>query len=344
MDHLWALARRHALRPLTARALRAHGLDLPASIHSDVLALSAQGLRLTQALLDIHLAFSAQNIRLLGYKGPALSALLHRNVAMREFVDIDILIPAHDVTAAIDILKRLGYVGDQQLRPKQDRDFRKTASNFTFLHPETSVSIELHWQVAHRFSGIAFDFEDLWERRITVDLGNGQAIPTFSPTDQLLILALHGARHFWESIGWVADIAYLLQRGDLDFQAIRLRTKLLRLTGIVAWALRLTEQIFDIEVPNTLLDAPSASLDRALDLSYRRINADAVPPELTYAEHSAFAGLLGPLPVRLAYFTRLLFTPGTTDWADRDLPERMHFAYPMVRISRVLRKSVRPAK
>ena len=85
-------------------------------------------------------------------------------------------------------------------------------------------------------------------------------------------------------------------------------------------------------------------LDRALSLSYRRINADVVAPELTFSEHTAFASLLGPLPTRAAYFMRLLFTSGPTDWAERPLPDRLHFAYPMLRISRVARKSMRPAK
>jgi hypothetical protein len=344
LGRLWTVARRHALRPLAARALRARGVELPPSIQGDVLALSADSLRFTQALLEIQDEFSAKSIRLLGYKGPALSALLHGNVAMREFVDIDVLISTNDLSAAVNILEQLGYVSDQKLTPKQDRDFRKTASNFTFLHPETRVSIELHWQIAHRFSGIAFDFEDLWQRRFAVDLGNGQAIATFSPSDQLLILALHGARHFWESLGWVADIAYLLQRNDLDFDTVWPRAKSLRLTGMTAWALRFTQECFGgapRSIPN---EVSLSSIDHALSLSYHRANAESIPPELTFAEHFAFAALLESLSTRLAYFTRLLFTPGTADWADRDLPEHMHFAYPMVRISRVLRKSVRPAK
>ena len=66
--------------------------------------------------------------------------------------------PAPDVAAATDILKRIGYVGDQQLTQKQDRHFRSTASNFTFLHPTTRVSVELHWQIAMRYSGMPWSW------------------------------------------------------------------------------------------------------------------------------------------------------------------------------------------
>lgn len=307
------------------------------------LALSAHGLRLTHALIEIQQAFAARNIRLLGYKGPALAALLHHNVALREFLDLDLLISADDLETAVATLEQMGYVADQHLTAKQDRHFRATASNFTFLNRETAVSVELHWQIALRYSGVRFDFEDLWSRRIEVDLG-GSSLATFSPCDQLLVLALHGARHFWESLCWTADIAYLLRRPDLDFVCLWRQAASLRLSGLVAWALRLAHECFGSEIPATPHELSRSSLERALALSYRRINADIVAPELTFSEHAAFARLLGPASIQLVYFTRLLFTPGPTDWAEGSLPDRLHFAYPMLRISRVVRKSVRAAK
>ena len=341
---MWQLATRHGLRPLLARALSTRSVELPPSLQTERLALSADSLRFTHALIEIQQAFAAQNIRLLGYKGPALAVFLHQNVALREFLDLDILISAIDLDAALVALERMGYVGDQRLTAKQDRDFRATASNFTLLNRETGVSVELHWQVALRFSGVQFDFDELWSRRVAVALGNGHSVSTFSPADQLLVLALHGARHFWESLCWTADIAYLLRRPDLDFDLVWPRAKSLRLSGLVAWALRLTHECFSSDMPPIPKEVSVSLLDRALSLSYRRINADVVAPELTFSEHTAFASLLGPLPTRAAYFMRLLFTSGPTDWAERPLPDRLHFAYPMLRISRVARKSMRPAK
>lgn len=343
MARLWKQATRHGLRPLLARALSTHGVTLPTVVQEERFALSAESLRLTHALIEIQQAFAARNIRLLGYKGPALAALLHQNVALRESLDLDILISFDDLSAAVAALERMGYIADQRLTAEQDRQFRATASNFTFLHRETGVSVELHWQIALRYSGVRFDFEDLWKRRAQVDLG-GDTVSTFSPSDQLLVLALHGARHFWESLCWAADIAYLLRRSDLDVAAAWSRAASLKLTGLVAWALRLAHECFGCDLPVTPEGVPISSLNRALSLSYRRINADVIAPELTFSEHAAFARLLGPAPTRLLYFARLLFTPSPTDWAERPLPEHLHFAYPMLRISRVVRKTVRAAK
>ena len=340
---LWEHAKRHGLRPLLARALSGQAVALSTQIQEERLALSAHSLRLTQALMEIQQAFAAQNIRLLGYKGPALGALLHQNVAVRESLDLDILVSAADLTCAAAALEHMGYVGDQHLTAKQDRQFRATASNFTFLHRGTRVSVELHWQIALRYSGVRFDFEDLWERRTRVGLG-GDAIATFSPSDQLVILALHGARHFWESLCWTADIAYLLRRPDLDWAAAWGRARSLHLTGVVSWALRLVHDCFGSDIPALPNGISATSLDRALTLTYRRINAETVAPELTFSEHRAFAGLLGSASRQLLYFTRLLFTPSPTDWTECPLPDRLHFAYPMLRLSRIMRKSVRAAK
>lgn len=340
---LWDQATRHGLRPLLARALSERGVALPARMQEERLALSAHSLRLTHALIEIQQVFAAREIRLLGYKGPALAALLHQNVALREFLDLDLLISLPDLSAAIAALEQMGYIADQHLTAKQDRDFRATASNFTFLNRETGVSVELHWQIALRYSGVCFDFEDLWKRRTQVDVA-GESIATFSPSDQLLVLALHGARHFWESLCWAADIAYLLRRSDLDFAAVWPKAASLKLAGLAAWALRLAHDCFGSNIPPIPNEVPPPSVDRALALSHRRINADIVAPELTFSEHAAFARLLGPTSTQLVYFARLLLTPSPTDWAERPLPERLHFAYPMLRISRVVRKSVRAAK
>jgi hypothetical protein len=340
---LWKQATRHGLRPLLARGLSAQGVALSTPIQEERLALSAHSLRLTQALIEIQQAFAAQNIRLLGYKGPALAALLHQNVALRESLDLDILVSAADLTCAAAALEQMGYVGDQHLTAKQDRHFRATASNFTFFRRETGVSVELHWQIALGYSGVRFDFEDLWKRRSRVDLG-GDFIATFSLSDQLLVLALHGARHFWESLCWTADIAYLLRHPDLDLTWAWDRARSLHLTGVVSWALRLVHDCFGSDIPALPHEVSATSLDRALTLTYRRINADAVAPELTLSEHTAFAKLLGPASTQLLYFTRLLFTPGPTDWVERPLPDRLYFAYPMLRLSRIMRKSVRTAK
>jgi len=344
IPHLWKSAARHGLRPLLASALPRHNAALTPTMQADLFSLSATSLRFTQALLEIHTVFAAKGIRLLGYKGPALAALLHHSVALREFFDIDVLIPAAEVPAATEILKTMGYVGDQRLTQQQDRHFRSTASNFTFLHPDTRVSVELHWQIAMRYSGVTFDFEELWQRHVEVDLGNGRVVPTFSRPDQLLILALHGARHVWESLCWLADLAHLLCGNDVDFGLLWPRAKQLGLSGILAWALRLTNECFGGRQPWVPDEVSQSALERAAALSYRRLNAEIVAPELTFAEHSAFAALLGSVPARFKYFSRLLLTPWPTDWADQPLPEHLHFAYPMLRISRVLRRSVRPAK
>ena len=43
---------------------------------------------------------------------------------------------------------------------------------------------------------------------MTVEIG-GQRLRTFSIEDTLVMLCVHGAKHFWERLGWVLDIAKL---------------------------------------------------------------------------------------------------------------------------------------
>ena len=49
----------------------------------------------------------------------------------------------------------------------------------------------------------------LWERLETVSLAD-TPVRTLAPEDLLLILCVHGAKHYWSRLGWICDIAALL--------------------------------------------------------------------------------------------------------------------------------------
>jgi len=332
-----ALAKRHGLRPLLINRLRQ--LDPAANdLREETIGITAHNLRATAALIEIAAGFANANIRVMGYKGPALAALLHRNVALREFLDLDLLVSRTDVPAAVTILEGLGYARDLRLTEAQQRDYLSNASTFTFEHRSTRLPIELHWQLSNRYTGVRFHFDDLWARKVQVDLGSGNTIPTFSPMDQLLVLALHGTRHFWESLCWLVDIAYLLDRHPLDFDRVFRESARLHLTGMVILALQLAHSCLGLNVPAYPAFDPEV-IRQSLALCFRRINTASSPTALSLAEHRAFAKLLGDRRAMLRYFVLLMSTPGPAEWAEFPLPDRLHFAYPLVRLVRMMRRA-----
>jgi putative nucleotidyltransferase-like protein len=339
--HLGVLARRHALTPLFSAALARAGL-LPCDLADKSRSLAARNLQQTQELLNIMRSFDEHGIRCLGFKGPSLALLLHNNVGLREFLDLDLLVPTDDAIRAIASLRELELIPDSEFTEPQLRQLLHHGTDLTFLKKASETSVELHWQIAHAYVGPQFEFDLLWDRRIAVEFGSHRW-PTFSPSDQLLLLSLHGIRHFWESLCWVADVAYLLARFDLDWDYIGAAAEHLQLAGCIEVALTLAREYFGVSPASQpgyrLLPTDGQAVQRAIQLSMQRIANAHNPPELSQQEHLALAALFGGRFARIRYLSRLVWADGPTEWDQVKLPPSLHSLYKVVRLYRLMRRT-----
>src|SRR6185437_16691088 len=57
---------------------------------------------------------------------------------------------------------------------------------------------------------LALDGEDLWRRAVRIEL-EGAAVLTLAPADHLLYLCAHGAKHGWQALGGICDLAELIR-------------------------------------------------------------------------------------------------------------------------------------
>src|SRR5207247_10696100 len=77
---------------------------------------------------------------------------------------------------------------------------------------------EIQWRIAPRYFSFPLDYGSLWERLRPIVLGDRKVL-TLSPEDSLLILCVHGAKHLWERLGWICDVAELVRAHDgLDWR------------------------------------------------------------------------------------------------------------------------------
>src|ERR1700732_4780989 len=70
------------------------------------------------------------------------------------------------------------------------------------------VSVDLHWRTAPPHYPVRLKSSIVWRAQDTVRLAEAD-IPIPGPEPNLLLLAVHGARHAWERLGWLADLAWL---------------------------------------------------------------------------------------------------------------------------------------
>src|SRR5262249_8499074 len=151
-----------------------------------------------------HLANSG--IEVVPYKGPALALFAYNDLALRRYVDLDIMVRKSDVLRARDLLIADGYYQTRQLSLDQQQRLFRTQHNLQFSRSGHKLIVELHWEVASHLFASSVQAEELWQNLATIEL-NEVAVKTLSAEDLLFSLCVHGSRHLWERLSWICDIA-----------------------------------------------------------------------------------------------------------------------------------------
>jgi hypothetical protein len=171
---------------------------------------SLQNMRLTGELLKLLNVFEAQGVPTIPYKGPVLAASVYGNLGLREFVDIDVLVPEQDVFRAQELLLAEGYQPQYWLTPAQEAAFRRYNCEHSFVHSNREGAVDLHWAIAERHLSFPLDLEGLWGRLDRISLG-GRDVSTLSPEDLLLVLCVQGFKDAWERLKHICDVAEVIR-------------------------------------------------------------------------------------------------------------------------------------
>jgi hypothetical protein len=170
---------------------------------------TARALFLASELSRILQAFESSGIPAYPFKGPALSVMLYGDPARRQSKDLDILVPKEGVRKAIDCLDSLGYGARASLAGHRLAAHRRTEYELQFFRRDGKLTVEIQWAVVPGFFG--FDHEKLGiGSKLANRSWSGLAFPVLPPEETLLLLCVHGAKHLWCKLGWIADVAGLL--------------------------------------------------------------------------------------------------------------------------------------
>ena len=205
----------HGLLPWLARALAASGSSDTANAPVSAAASAAAARTLGQArrLVELCSALDHAGVPVLPFKGPALSLQLYGEVALRESVDLDVMVPLDRYRDARAALLALG------LPPRGGHSERQERTLFAWLghapFGRGADFVELHWRFADRRFPFALDLAPALARAHTIRFG-GSALPALAADDLLVVLAMHGSRHLYERLEWLAGVTRLLaaHRGE----------------------------------------------------------------------------------------------------------------------------------
>ncbi len=342
------LAERHGVRPVLNRALKRFAKGLVPQAIMDELELFARknarvNLRLTAELISAVETLAKNGVSALPFKGPTLAALGYGNVALREFFDLDILIERRDLPAASKSLKLLGYHPQPNLADgiiQEGGAFLDSYKVLAFAHTTSGCVIELHWELSPGYLPFAMTLADLRERAVKCDPA-GRPMTTFCPEDLVLYLCVHGAKHHWKCLCWIADIAWLLRTcSPIGWEMLLKQARLQRSERMLWLGLWLTVMLLDIDLP-----AEAVELMKK-DMAARKLALQVCD----WISRDAGGGSPPGVAARLGFFRKLrdgrldglrtmfnlIATPNIADWEFLRLPPALSFLYPLVRPLRIL--------
>ncbi len=342
-----ALARMHGLSPLVFRHLcETLGEDLPKEVYAELWngqrRLERHNSQMTADLQRILETFGEHGIPAIPYKGPTLAMAAYGDLALREYGDLDLLLRRSDILRAKDLLARMDFMPEYDLSPEAERRLLRSRSRYhmALLREQPRLLVELHWKTDPEFPVEPVGDESWWANLASFRLGE-RDLPSFSPSELMLVLCLHGTKHFWASLGWLVDIAELIrQQAGLDWPWIIKRAEALHADRRLALGLILVRDVLEVELP----EAVQAWLHRQVEAT--RV-AGLVCSELfdpDASERSAFARLQLNFRLyqswgqRLRHVIDVVFNPGLVEWSGTNLPRPLFFLYQPIRWFRLLRK------
>ena len=219
--------------------------------------IALHALTLLQELIRIVREFQAARIPFAVIKGPQLARMLYGREALKESVDIDLmLVHQADLAKAHDVLSRLGYkwsTMDAYHAGLKRKVFLIAKREVQYTSPASRCTIDLHARPGANAYLTAGRFRELLTTLVPFDL-EGTPVMVLPDEAYFVYLCYHGALHQFSRLAWLMDIRAFLQvkKNTLDYEAVRNIARTLRAERPVGLAVQLLEDYFGDEIPKPL--------------------------------------------------------------------------------------------
>lgn len=315
----------HGMMGVMYDRLSRHAADLvPAAVmhlmKREASAVQVRNLRMMHELLRMGQWFHDARLPLITFKGPLLAQAYYGNLAFRQFGDIDVLVPPDRLSEAWSILQDHGYHCRRQLSVEQAKDCARADLGREF--EKGGVTVEVHGQLLNRALTFRLHADAVWERATPTTMG-APGLYELAPTDLLLYLCAHGAKHHWSRLLWASDVARVLNHHpDLDWTTARQRARTIGSLRTLLLGVALAQRWFSVAVPTGA--ERDIRADRAVASLIRDIEANWLGTDLGLHRPAGWATLRFTLRTRqrlrdnwpmMAHYARLAVTPTENDRA-----------------------------
>lgn len=335
------IADRHGVLPMLWRFACSNPDAVPdsflATLRADFFGNALRNLALARQLVRTAGALDRASVQMIALKGPALTLDGYGDLAMRQFVDLDILIHSTDLPRAAEILVAEGY-NSRGLEPGARGAGFFLSYEDQFTSQLGAGPIDVHWRLAPDYFPFAPDEDSLWSGAAQIEI-EGTPIRTLAPADHLLFVVAHATKHGWPVLGNVCDVAAIVRsHPELDWGAIAARARQSNCERMLMLGLTLASDLAGARIVEPLLsNSHSDSRVRALAKSITARMFDKGG-----GRSGLFHEFVVPLRSiestrdRARYLVGLVFKPTIVDWEFMALPAHFYWLYYAIRPLRLM--------
>jgi len=343
---LLQLARKHSVFGLVAsRFLDCGEGALPPEISEELRerhrAQVLSTLRFAAEMFRVLDRFTASGVQALVIKGPVLSARCYGDPGLRQYGDLDLIVRDKDILRSTELMMSLGYEPRVPLTAIQAK---KIPGEYVFRESSTKLVVEFHTELTFRYHPRPLPIEKLFERQVRVKI-DAHDVPALSPEDELILISIHGAKHFWEQLSYIADVAAFVSKQDLDWARVRSSAEEVGGERMLNVGLRLAADVLGAPLPENV--AALVRSDRAagslVGQIIRWLPAAGAPPGIL-ARAIFRMRMRGGVFAGPAYLFRLSFSPTEEDWMEGARNKRHWFLDALGRPFRLARKYGKESK
>jgi len=281
-------------------------------------------------------SFAAAGIEALVIKGPVLSARCYGDPGFRQYGDLDLVVRDRDILRSTELMMNLGY---EPSVPVAAIRAKKIPGEYVFRQSGTKLLVEFHTELTFRYHPRPLPVEKLFSRQARVSI-DAHEIPALSPEDELLLICIHGAKHLWEKLGYIADVAAFVSEQELDWARVKSAADEVGGERMLYVGLRLAGDVLGAALPESVaaLSRSDATVGRLASQITRWLPAAGSAP-LGIFERAMFRmRMRGGIFSGPAYLFRLSFSPTEEDWVEGAENKRHWFLDALGRPFRLARK------
>jgi Uncharacterised nucleotidyltransferase len=319
-ERLFVLAEEHGVTGHLASCLRDLGeTKIPSEVRQLLVerrrAQNFLTLRLTAELFRILESFTSEGIGTVVVKGPVLAVQAYGDSAIRSYGDLDLLVRQRDIRRATELMTASGYAAAV---PPSAIDSGRIPGQYFFSKPDSKLIVELHNDRTLRYFPRRLPLEEFFARQIRVRV-DGHDTPALSVEDELVLNCIHGAKHFWERLMWIADVAALVSRQtDINWERVTDSAKAVGAERMLHTGLRLASDLLRARLPDQFQavvreDAAAARLAQRV---YEWLPAAGSAAPGLFQRAAFRLRMRGGLISAPVYLLKLSFSPTEEDWMD----------------------------